>query len=146
MNAATRYALSAAAAVATALTLWLQPGEAAGLISDDPGASQIENGLVFEGFATTLTHSGSGSSTEFFPGTHLIFTDLSVYIPYALLMGSAKSSDVGAMDLAITAPVNGLDIALDFAGKEVAPVPLPGTLIFLGTALFGLGMVGRRMT
>lgn len=146
MNAATRYALSAAAAVATALALWLQPGEAAGLISDDAGTSQIENGLVFEDFSTTLSHSGSGSSIELAPGTDLIFTDLSVYIPYALLIGSAASSDVGAMELAITAPVNSLDIALDFARKDVAPVPLPGTLIFLGTALFGLGMVGRRKT
>ncbi|NNF15623.1 MAG: hypothetical protein HKN70_02695 [Gammaproteobacteria bacterium] len=108
----------------------------------------FELGLVFDDLPATLqfnVYSTDGSaSTVTFPGTGLIFTDLSILVPFASFTGGADFTDVGAIELLISSPTNGLDISFDFLQTNVAPVPVPSAVFFMGSALFGLGLLDRR--
>lgn len=111
------------------------------------GNNALEIGLVFDDLPATLQFSvystNGNSSTVTFPSTGLIFTDLSIFVPFALFNGNADFSSVGAIELLISSPTNGLDIAFDFIQTNIAPVPVPPAILFMGSALFGLGLVRR---
>lgn len=116
------------------------------LTSDNNTAFEI--GLLFDDLPATLSMTvwsiDGNSSSLAFPATGLIFTNLSIFIPYALFSGSADFTNVGAIELAITSPTNGLDIALDYIQTGIEPVPVPAAFWLFASALLGLRLTRRR--
>lgn len=112
------------------------------------GDNAFEIGLVFDDLPASLmmtVHSMDGSSSSVtFPGTGLIFTEISIFIPYETFFGSADFSNVGAIELLISSPLNGLDISFDYVQTGLAPVPVPGAFLLMSSALLAFGLIRRR--
>lgn len=112
------------------------------------GNNAFEIGLAFDDLPATLAMtvwSPNGDSSQvIFPSTGLIFTELSIFIPFALFSGSADFTNVGAIELLVSSPTNGLDIAFDFVQTGISPIPVPGAVWLLGSALLGMALTGRK--
>ncbi len=119
-----------------------------GMNLNSGGNNAFEIGFLFDDLPATLdmtiySMDGEVSSLQF-PTTGLIFTSLSLFIPYDLFIGNADFGNLGAIELAITSPTNGADIGIDFIQTNIAPIPVPATIWLFGSALAGLGMIRRR--
>lgn len=112
------------------------------------GNNAIEIGLAYDDLPATLEMTiysmDGGVSSVVFPSTGLILTDLAIYLPFASFTGDADFSNVGAIELLVSSPLNGLDIAFDYVQTGIAPVPVPAGMWLFGSALLGLTLTSRR--
>lgn len=92
----------------------------------------------------TVHTDGSNSSTVTWPNPGLQLTgDFTLYVPFAAFMGSADFTNVGAIELSLESPFEGLDVRVDYVRTAVAPVPLPAGVLLFASALLSFGALRR---
>lgn len=96
----------------------------------------------------TVHTDGANASSVSWPTTGLLLTGdtaISIFIPFAAFSGSADFTNVGAIEMSLTATATaGLDIQLDRIGTALAPVPLPPAIWMFASALLGLAVRRRN--